>query len=88
MSRTQQSKPKPAATQGPGTVTRYIARTVEAQEHLSRALAESRKWEDYRRDAVRQSFEAGATAKELADALKISRAKIYQLIGSDRARKA
>ena len=69
-------------------ITDALTRCTEAQDYLTRAQALSHKWEDERRGAVREAFEAGATTKDLAEALHVSRAKIYQLIGSARALKA
>lgn len=60
---------------------------ADAQHKLSRHADTARKLEDARRQAIRAAFAAGATAKELAEAVHISRAKIYQLIGSARALK-
>jgi hypothetical protein len=65
-----------------------IKRCADAQDQLTRAQELSHKWEKHRRAAVRAAFAAGATTKDLADAVQVSRAKIYQLIGSARALKA
>lgn len=54
----------------------------KAQEQLTKAQAESRKWERARKEALTTAFAAGTTAQELADALGVSRTKIYQLISS------
>lgn len=64
-----------------------LTRCADAQEQLTRAQELSRKWENHRRDAVRAAFAQGIDAAQLAATLGISRAKVYQLIGSARALK-
>lgn len=64
-----------------------LAQCIEAQESLTRAQELSRKWEEHRRDAVRRAFAEGIDAGQIADALKVSRTKVYQLVGSVRALK-
>lgn len=65
-----------------------LAQCIAAQEQLTVAQELSRKWEERRRDAVRAAFAQGIDAAQLAAALGVSRAKVYQLIGSARALKA
>lgn len=62
-----------------------VSDCIDAQAELGRAKELSRKSEERRRQAVRAAFTAGASAAQLSAALKLSRAKIYQLIGSARA---
>jgi DNA-directed RNA polymerase specialized sigma24 family protein len=64
-----------------------LTRCATAQENLTSAQELSRKWEERRRDAVRAAFAQGIDAAQLAATLGISRAKVYQLIGSARALK-
>jgi DNA-directed RNA polymerase specialized sigma24 family protein len=65
-----------------------LTRCADAQEQLTRAQELSRKWEEHRRAAVQAAFAQGIDAAQLATTLGISRAKVYQLIGSARAAKA
>lgn len=84
--RPQKSKigrPIPAAGKTPNALTECTT----AQAQLSAAQELSRKWEERRRDAVRTAFAQGIDAAQLAATLGISRAKVYQLIGSARALK-
>jgi DNA-directed RNA polymerase specialized sigma subunit len=91
MSRKQASKVIRRAPQAkPRTgdpITDALKACTDAQEHLMRSEALAKKWQDQRREAIRQAFSNGATAKEIADAVKVSQAKVYQLIGSARALK-
>lgn len=79
---------KPAKTRAGQTAEDALSQCIEAQEQLARAQELSRKWEEHRRDAIRRAFAQGIDAAQIANSLKISRAKVYQLIGSARALKA
>jgi hypothetical protein len=68
-------------------ITDALTACTDAQAHLSRAEELSRKWQDHRRETIRQAFSAGVPVKEIASAVQVSQAKIYQLIGSARALK-
>ncbi len=58
-----------------------LVNCAHAQDKLSRARETARIAADTRRDAIRAAFRAGVSAQDIADAVQISRAKIYQLIG-------
>ncbi len=73
---------KPPATKPAGNATDAMLQCITAQEHLVSAQELSRSWEGQRRAAIRQAFTLGVGTAELSAALGISRAKIYQLIGS------
>lgn len=64
---------------------RELKRCATAQDALKRSTEAIRLHEEKRRAAVRKAFLAGASAQEIAAAVQVSRAKIYQLIGSARA---
>ena len=71
-----------------GKTSDALARCATTQAQLTAAQELSRKWEGRRREAVRAAFAQGVDATQLAATLGVSRAKVYQLIGSARAAKA
>jgi len=77
----------PAVSHVGKTTGDALAQCANAQEHLTRAQELSRKWEEQRRDAVRTAFAQGIDAAQIAETLNVSKAKVYQLIGSARALK-
>lgn len=66
-------------------VLRELKLCTNAQDQLARAEELAQKWQHHRRAQVRAAFAAGASVKQLAGALALSRTKIYRLIGSARA---
>lgn len=91
MSRKQASKvvrraPQANARTG-DPITDALRVCTDAQEHLARSEVLAKKWQDQRREAIREAFTKGATAKEIAAAVQVSQAKVYQLIGSARTLK-
>jgi len=83
MTKHQKSKrppvPRPAGT---GQANEYLEDVQRIQAHLEKVTAIQRKAVEARRQAVANAWEHGATAKELAQALQISLAKVYTLLPS------
>lgn len=69
-------------------VLRELKLCADIQDQLTRTQEAARALQAKRRTRVREAFAAGASSKELAAALGVSRAKIYRLIGSVRALQA
>lgn len=89
MSRKQQAskvvRRAPQAKASGDPITDALVRCANTQDQLTRAEEHARKRQDERREAIREAFSKGATAKEIAAAVQVSQAKVYQLIGSARA---
>lgn len=83
--RTTQRKPAGAPT-GAGS-TPALERVLVAQKRLARNGDLFRQAQDERRAAVRRAFQSGVTVRELSDALGVSGAKIYDLLGGVRSSK-
>lgn len=58
-----------------------LERCASTQERLTRAEETARKAADARRQAVREAFASGVPSQDIAATVKVSRAKIYQLLG-------
>lgn len=69
-------------------ITNALKKAIDAQDKLAKARAQAAHAQEQRRTHIRAAFQAGADTKEISAALGISRAKIYQLIGSARALRA
>lgn len=83
--RSKLSRNVPANSPAGRNAGNALAQCAAAQEQLTHAQELSRKWEERRRQAVRTAFAQGIDAAQLATTLGVSRAKVYQLIGSARA---
>ena len=83
MTRHQQSKrPSPPKPAGPGKANEYLEDLQRIQINLEKVNAIQRKAIESRRLAVATAWRNGATAKEIAQALQISLAKVYTLLPS------
>jgi DNA-directed RNA polymerase specialized sigma24 family protein len=94
MSGQQRSKKAPArgnpqrARKTGDPIADALQACTQAQAYLTKTEELARQRQEARRQAIRQAFAAGASAQEIANAVQISRAKIYQLIGSARQLKS
>lgn len=64
------------------------SRLRQAQDQLEKAQDRFRRARDVRQEAVREEWERGMSAQAIADTLKISRSKVYQLLKSGAPRRA
>lgn len=58
-----------------------------AQKRLDKNADLFRQAQEERRGAVRQAFQSGVSVQELSDVMKVSRAKVYELLGGVRGSK-
>lgn len=65
-------------------VLRELKLAADVQAQLTRTQEAARALQAKRQGRVREAFAAGASSKQLSEALGVSRAKIYRLIGSAR----
>lgn len=60
---------------------------MQTQRRLDKAADQFRQAQEDRRMEVRRAFQAGVSVQALSDELKVSKAKVYELLGGVRSSK-